>query len=998
MQNFNRYISNQTVHRALASRNIVDSGHGATKAPSDQNTDIHSNDSHYRQYSQSRATAGFRRNPLKPADKGDNGSDGDARLERDAANPGWHTPVVSKYRYLGNEATDGNRFETAYINESIKAPRWVDLRRRSGRTITVLKTPGDQDTARQQTPDFLLRKILEAKDDCYEWKKQASMARGIRLPILLLQMMIRADESQLLVKTELSELLPNKKEWDRTMSIVSKKGYTEDDLNHYVYVLQGKSDDVRCHRFLERATPKPLFILSFLLRRNSGLSNIATLDALISHCGNVCDNPGYHSVHKTNPQRKPDLASKLAFTPATFNSVIGLLAYHCHRLEPRLVVRLAEITGQYIQNLAAVSKIRAKTYQTQCIVFNNALRTLQPQSQLQPIQRASPNAYFWEAQRILLAMSAGLEQPLLVDQYGFRAIREVLAGLPKNQTEIHSSARHSPTWPPYLQPGDGMDEVTEPEDNWSRAVRAGVLMQEAGFAKEARDDALDILQGMAPDGTPTIQQRSLISQKRKLSVWVSSIKATRDAQEAWERFRNPPTAGLRPGPSEYAAMFEKLVLREADANTRVSPGDKALNFPTQREANLAEFEKARLRPPSVAQLYQQMRLDGVHVQHNCLQILIANAESVETAHRYLRENVEDSSIVGSLTSDEADPCSLQRVNIGLFAAYIQLLTRREGKRSLKYLMRAIHMAGLRSEPESSPWVGFIWGLILKNLSQHHHALKVSLAGQMDLFLTVVERIGTSNGASAATLVQLSKCIRKMARRELDKFNIEPAEEDFFAEESDSLRRLYDWLMTQKDDDLKLPSEKGKSQKHSTDNGNMPPLSVLSRGASHLKTLFNKMTCKEEETRQLLCMHNLEGLDQMMWRKDPVRSEHAHEYMLSLAFVGEFGEMARVLTWLIGEWGQPDLVEAVSDLDEPPPYTDFLETLCAFRLLAEPMLDQEVIDSLVETMAESRLGWTWPDDEAVAAYAAMQPDESIAKLGQIVEWAKNRRLQQDEVEL
>ena len=37
-----------------------------------------------------------------------------------------------------------------------------------------------------------------------------------------------------------------------------------------------------------------------------------------------------------------------------------------------------------------------------------------------------------------------------------------------------------------------------------------------------------------------------------------------------------------------------------------------------------------------------------------------------------------------------------------------------------------------------------------------------------------------------------------------------------------------------------------------------------------------------------------------------------------------------------------------------------------------------------------LGWTWPDDEAVAAYAEMQHDESMAALRGVLDWTRARQ--------
>ncbi|KAM4057888.1 prefoldin subunit 3 [Hirsutella rhossiliensis] len=616
--------------------------------------------------------------------------------------------------------------------------------------------------------------------------------------------------------------------------------------------------------------------------------------------------------------------------------------------------------------MATYADASGKLYLIQCEVFNNALSMLQPRQGAHPMQRRCPNAYFWEAQRTLLAASAGLEKPLQVSRKAFRAIRGVLAGQAKNQTEMHSATRYAATWPPYLRPADGMDETADPEDSWSRAVNAGILMQEAGFAKEERDDALDVLQGMTTDGTPTIHQRITIVNQRHVGTWEASIRATRNAQEAWERFQDPPHPGWKPGPAQYSAMFEKLTLREADGNSHLLPGDKALSFPTLRDANLAEFERVRLRPPSVTQLYRQMRLNGIRPKGSCLQILVANAESLDTAHGYLRDSAEKETIVDSLTADDPKPEQLRAVPMNLFEAYIQVCSRVDGRRGDRPLRRGMHLASLRLDAASSRWAPVIWGPLLKALSQHRRAIKVSRSEQLRLFLRIMDRIDEISGMTLPTFIQFAKCIRKVIRRELPELliDLETAE----GAKKNHLGHFYTLSTADQGTDDAL----GKA-----------PYSLLRAAAERIKDMFNGLVAQERHNQGLLEVHQVAPLDRMACRTDPVSSEHAYDYMVSLAFLGEFDEMARTLRWLMEEWEQPDVVDAIQELDEPPHHANFFETLCAFRLLAEPMLGDAVVKSLRQGLEASAAGWAWPDEEAVAMFVDMQQDDFIATLQRVL---------------
>ncbi|UKZ76359.1 hypothetical protein TrVFT333_004061 [Trichoderma virens FT-333] len=519
-----------------------------------------------------------------------------------------------------------------------------------------------------------------------------------------------------------------------------------------------------------------------------------------------------------------------------------------------------------------------------------------------------------------------------------------------------------------------MDEEMDPEDNWSRSVRAGVLMQEAGFAKNEHDDAVDVLQGMSPDGTPTIQQRVSLVRHRKVGLWEASIRATRNAQEAWERFQNPPKAGLELGLAEYTAMFEKLTMREADEHTRALPGDRALNFPTPQEPNLSEFEKARIRPPSISQLYERMRLDGIRPSGSCLAILVANTESMEMARKYLHD-FDETGALYRLMSQEMDVQALKKVPISLISAYVQVMTRQEGKRARKYMIRAIELAEQRLGSDQTQWSNFIWGTILKNLSQHHHGLRIVVYQQLKLSLHVMQKLDWPCGPTLPAFIQFSKTLRKIAKRELGQLFTE-LESNSSTAENHALWALYDEKSRHRD----------AMQWDTFDNrpGALGVFRLFRSSALRMNELFDKLVSHERESRRLLGTTKVAPLDEMMWRRDPARSEHAYDYMISLAYLGEFQQMANLLKWLINMWGQPDVVHALSELDEPPPFADFLKTLCAFRLLAEPMLEPQVVDSLREAIGAAGLNWTWPDEETVEAYVHMQEDESIHILARVLE--------------
>lgn len=802
---------------------------------------------------------------------------------------------------------------------------------------------------------------------------------------MLLQLLLRT-EAEKTGNTAMINLLPDRLKWSETLSLLEEGAYSEEQLLGYVDVLRSSKDEERCTKYLQLQGPKPLFILGYLLRPSAAIHSPVILSRLIDFCQQTyCQKPvtELESTSLAIQQMAEELSEDL--TPNDFTALTTALAKHCFRVEPRLSLKMADLTSRYIETFANAEHPEQR-YHAQCYVFNEGLRLFQPQSKTQLLHRSLPNEYMWEGQRKLLAMSARLPRPLLVDGRGFRAIRDVLAGLPKNQTEIHSAKRHAPTWPPYLLPGHGMDETADPEDNWSRTVGAGMLMQEAGFNKYEIDDALDILQGMSPDGTPTIQQRVAPNPFQRSGLWEASIQATRNANEAWERFQNPPVPGSEAGAEEYAAMFEKLVLREAPSSGKDLPGDKALNFPTKPRANLAEFEKARLRPPSVAQLYEQMHKSGIAPTGRCLQVLIANAESLQTAARYLYDSPEDPFVVRNLLDETPNPEILKNCPLGLFTAYVQALLR-DGKKSGKHMRRAIRITEMRLKGEKSSGASHIWGYILKHLAQRHEALKLTPTEQLNLLLAVYEKIESSHGTSLSTFNQLNKCLRKVVRRQLapllNNISAEPPVEHPLASVYDHSHQLTGDIISQT-----LTAEKAKEEQGPDTTKSVAGLILQAK--ERIKSEFETLTARESAHQQHVHAHGLTAQERLLARNDPIRSEHALEYLLALAYVGDYNGMARMMLWLVDEWSQPDLIQAVEAMDEIPGYAEFFDVLCTFRLFAEPMLDGDAATSLRAAMASKGLHWAWPDDEAVDAYAELQGDETVGLLRSVLEWTRYRQ--------
>jgi hypothetical protein len=159
------------------------------------------------------------------------------------------------------------------------------------------------------------------------------------------------------------------------------------------------------------------------------------------------------------------------------------------------------------------------------------------------------------------------------------------------------------------------------------------------------------------------------------------------------------------------------------------------------------------------------------------------------------------------------------------------------------------------------------------------------------------------------------------------------------------------------------------------------------GRSRLKEMLDVIIRREETTLQFLIKHEVDELDQMQARRDPVRARDAFDVMICLAFTGEFEQMAAFLRWLAGEWGRDGVQTSLDSDVQMPPMANMVYVLCAFRLFAEPMLAEEVVKDVQGLVGKVGRGWTWPTDKEVKLFRDNYPSESFHKLSHALEWAR-----------
>lgn len=908
-----------------------------------------------------------------------------------------------RYRYFRNDVVAAHNPREA----SLKSHRQIRKYRFSTANSRVpyhLRTKSHKDDTYLwkriggESPASLLRRVLNGFGEDYVARATEQVARMLshRHAIVLLQMIIRKRE---LRKRHpnwgILDVLPSGDERRELIGLMARWGYTRDELGHLMAIMETEERLDQARQFLERGEMKPIFLIKYILRPDGRIPDPVVLNGLIDYVGR------YYTGERTF--RKGDFlpnryntgrsqCTSLNMSCSEFSDIIKGLAMHCHLIDARLMIRISDVVAQYLRNMSTWELDSSRRFKNQCTVLNIALEAFRP-----PVGKLAPNtfqpfAYLWEAQKALLSLSSTFTKPAIISREGFRSIREVLSGLAKNEAEIHSSLRHAPLWPPYLRPADGIDEMMEPEEGWSRTVQAGSMMQEAGYSYHEQDHVLDVLQGKDVTGSPSIQQLVTVPPRPETSYFEASIRATRNVKEAWSLFSRHQKAGLKPGPREYAALLLKFMQRNAPQGTSLRPGDKALNFATADEPNLTEFEKARSVVPGVDKIFEQVIACGFASEGLCLRLLMQGAPSIKDMHHYLDRSATPADQVAALRSREPSHQVLRSINLPLFATYVHKLARTEGPKTARNVAKAVKLCRIRfkeHKDEDPAWLAYVWGGILRELSQHHNALLLTLAEQMDLYVTILNHIETKVHVPVSIAVQLCKNLRKTVAREL----LAPGKDEEMGHDSipPHLLMLYDpWAYgdaaAREGAELSLADIR---ERHALECEIGSPYSSYVLVSKRISHLIKALAAEEDEQQRMLEGHLIDPISRMTARKDISRAQDAYEVMVALALVGDFEEMAWLLDHLAQQWRNPELLEAVQTRTFPPQLADFMDTFCAFRLFAEPMLSEEVIENLRFQVEECSV-LTWPTDSCVKDYRESHPDPVVKRLADVLEETRRRR--------
>lgn len=758
-----------------------------------------------------------------------------------------------------------------------------------------------------------------------------------RLPILTLQYWLaKQDPSE---EKELAVPITARKEadWDDAFNSLAARGWSRDQLDHWIWILSGESGDARVERLISNHHPKPIFLLLLLLRRDETYRKPESLIALIRYASTR------HMARTSGAESEDQAYPKHIFTVTQFIYFIRRLSHHIKIVHPPSVFAVAHLIANYIKSIPndPHHKHHRTDYHHQCLVYNVALVCLRKPTPNQSLVNMELN---WRAQKFILAMSDGLDKPLIINKNAYQAIRQVLVGLKKSRGERAVALRYSKSWPPYRQDFDGRDAKRTPEDDMSRSVKAGALMVEAGYPASDYDRALDVLGG-SNEGLPTIQTRSLppkrwMGPKEDWNIythWAMSVRATRNAQEAWRVFNGfPKRPGMAPNREVYSEMFLKLQAAavDPDSGSDLLPGDSRETFPVH-DANYSQYELARLSPPTVSELYDEMVRHGIRPGGYGLHSLVTHAKSVEEGLRYLQDSGIPAEVIKSIAVfQQPSHEGLMQLPILSFSSYIHLLCRLQPERrgretipvdELHRIRHAIKLVLMRLTPDTVEGTTFRspWQVILQALARPHIAIKNGYSTEnnleaLALFMEVFQSARRSIGIDADFFLLLCRVLQKAASARLASLS--------------NSRRLQGPLIPRTQD------------------------------------LFDIMTSIFSELTTPIAGGVSTSLPGAQYQY-PLGSPHLHGYMRALGFFDAKKEMVRLVFWMMDNY---EFVDQEANRLGTRGQNMIAKTFCAFYAFADTALAgntgiRQELQNRMDRLVADGGRWRWPTPEEVSSY-------------------------------
>ncbi|KAG8162164.1 hypothetical protein KVR01_007929 [Diaporthe batatas] len=855
-------------------------------------------------------------------------------------------------------------------SNALNSPRWLQTaaRQHAGRAAAQHGAPGSaranshrRRAVRGQLklpPTDLLVRTLRGRGEPVTWDswekvRMVARSRSTRLPVVVHQLLLRQDEARM--ESSISAFLRDPSIWQSRLKGLAHRGLDQSDLDHWLWILGAEDTDTKVERFVSTDRHKPIFVLMAILRADEYMRKGSSLVKLYDYIAR-----NYLRLDPTVPQdrskRSRPLDNAFNMTAAHFMVIVKRLVHHCLKTWPSSIVTVSRLVVSYMRTIppdTRPKKTNRRTgYGVRCSVFNHALCSFRKVSSLSPLGNLHHN---WKAQKILLGFSAGLPRPLTINRWSYRAIRVILLGLKKSQAERRTAVRHVQTWPPYRKRLDGTEEREDPENWLSRTVKAGILKRHDGYADDLSDPALETLGGHALGDSITIQTRSGAprfwsgkhSSLSVFSTWAAKVKATRNAYEAWQLCQEPPLPNIRPNFQVYAEMFAKLFSAEIDYTSSILPGTAKEVYPPNH-INLTEFERERLRPLSVDELYERMLRDGNRPVKHCLVLLVRNAPTVDKAAQYLRDSPLDREAVECLTqalSPTHD--SLKQIPVRVFDAYVGLLCARQARRRWVHdpnaaghtprpevlagydrIKRAVQLVCIRAGPRRAP-APAPWHTVMRALAHRKLVLKPWRSQAQDdidalgMMLSLFNAYKMSEGMHPIPFYCLARCtLKALGPDGAPAAQIKNAER-FIVTAHQALKSTLRELTSP----VQAPS-------HSI--------------ADSLPPLYHELS-----------------------------AAHIHTYMETLAQLGDVDEAVQVIEWVLLSWEQsPDVLAQARDPHHKQ-WAMLGEAFICFRAFADGRVSEEIM-SRIEARFEELKGkgstWLWPREQDVEDYVERKSEE------------------------
>lgn len=416
------------------------------------------------------------------------------------------------------------------------------------------------------------------------------------------------------------------------ITLLNRKGFSKDHVHQWIQCLLTGSSVEASLVFRDSHRSTPLFLLLLYLRRKR--IRAVALGTVLRH-----------------------LDVRLRTDPIEWSSLQVLvirLTRHARSVWPEALPWIATLfctqanrIYQHAKETASYSSIFLANLTRYC---NSLLSLISLPTPKHPMLVGS---YQEKAQFILLQFMASCKPALTVTRHGFHGAVSTQLTHVKTAQEKEWAMLKGPTWPPWKENRNAMDEDKGYMYGASRASRLLHRLYEAGYGGGGWENIAEAYAGWDTDLSPTVQTRTnalQISKKTsdaeyKELLWATRIRTTRTRREAWACFLAYEEAESAASQAVYLAMFEKLYYPELEVQefqngeilstktdasiaTKLLPGDMKEVLPDPKSPLHLVYLSEPV--PSYSELYHRMWRSNMRPQNRLLAFLLETLPDFST--------------------------------------------------------------------------------------------------------------------------------------------------------------------------------------------------------------------------------------------------------------------------------------------------------------------------------------------------------------------------------